>query len=288
MQAGAIVVGTRPERSLGRREGSAGDEDTQRLVEEMWGPIDGTAVTEHRAGKGRVVWRQPLPALLQSLALPPDFEYTSRSGDAPLVDVHRRSSGDGPDKGRVLRREPAADDRGGPLDVQGVEQATRAMGPRYGRSRPMRSPCARWRLRARVSATRSIGFRVRRVSGPPAGATDHRHHQGPGHDREHDPLPFEASSSYPDVADTFTIGVWVKPENNVMLSTAGFMEHAQDSVDRWYAVCPPPGERGTVRAMSHAAWPSGVMVSLSGSTAVAFPFSGWPHQRPSPAGRTWR
>ena len=242
MQAGAIVVGTRPERSLGRREGAAGDEDTQRLVEEMWGPIDGTAVTEHRAGKGRVVWGQPLPALLQSLALPPDFEYTSRSGDAPLVYVHRRSSGDGPDTENAYF---VANQRRTTEEVLCTFRVSNRQPELWDPVTGDHGPCAlhaldgdRVRASLQLAPSGSV-FVVFRDPTPARRITAIT--KGPDTIVNTTPFPAKLRVLHPDVTDTFTIGVWVKPENNVMLSTEGFMEHVQDPVDRWVRGLPSGG-----------------------------------------------
>jgi len=83
--AGATIVGPPPVRSPSLADFPAGDEEVRRIAREMWGEIDGRKVTEHRLGLGRVVWGQPLSAVLP----PPDFDYDRSAGDV-LAFAHRR------------------------------------------------------------------------------------------------------------------------------------------------------------------------------------------------------
>jgi hypothetical protein len=66
------------------------DKEIRRLADELWGNLDGTTVTERSFGKGRVFWGQPLSAVLGRLKVNPDFEVSSRSGDATINYIHRR------------------------------------------------------------------------------------------------------------------------------------------------------------------------------------------------------
>jgi hypothetical protein len=66
------------------------DAEVRRLASEVWGDLNGTTVTERALGKGRVFWGQPMRAILDKLNVKPDFEYASRSADAPINWIHRR------------------------------------------------------------------------------------------------------------------------------------------------------------------------------------------------------
>jgi hypothetical protein len=61
----------------------------QRIANEVWGSLDGTSVTERSFGRGRVFWGQSVQAVLDKLDLKPDFEFTSRSGNAEMNYIHR-------------------------------------------------------------------------------------------------------------------------------------------------------------------------------------------------------
>ena len=70
---GATVLGPRPTASPSLSGYPGCDQEVAGLAAELWGDIDGTSVTEHRLGKGKVVWGRPLPAILSDLQTAPDF-----------------------------------------------------------------------------------------------------------------------------------------------------------------------------------------------------------------------
>ena len=110
VEAGATVVGPRVLKSPSLSGYPDCDAEVKRLADELWGDSDGIRVTEHRLGKGRVMWKQsgakdvPPPAaratasgpeqygdfgivasLLSTMRISPDFE-----SDAMLRYTHRR------------------------------------------------------------------------------------------------------------------------------------------------------------------------------------------------------
>ncbi len=285
VQGGLVIVGRRPGRSPGLQGGRGDDEEVRRIAAEMWGDIDGGAVTEHRFGKGRVVWGQALAAVLASLDLPPDFESSSRSGDAPLVFIHRRSAGNDPEADvyfvsnqrrsreevvctfRVSGRQPEAWDpvtgAQAPLDVWqaggGRTRVPLVLGPSGSMFVVFRSPAAPRATAIDRGGTTLIGTR---------------------------PFPAGARARHERVASAFTIALWAKPENSVMLSAAGFMEHVLDPWTDGYAIYPPPGE--TLYGAGHATcglaigrngvavWEHASRVPVFGFAAPAA-LAGWTH-----------
>ncbi len=87
--AGLTLVGPPPERSPSLESYPGCDQVVAALAAELWGDCNGTSVTEHRFGKGRVVWGQTMEQVLASLDLKPDFEFAA-VGDRPLKYIHRR------------------------------------------------------------------------------------------------------------------------------------------------------------------------------------------------------
>jgi hypothetical protein len=83
--AGATVVGPPPDHSPSLAEYPRCDEEIRRLVVELWGNCDGKNLTEHRFGKGRVVWGQTPEEVLAADGVPPDFESTVLTDTAPAV-----------------------------------------------------------------------------------------------------------------------------------------------------------------------------------------------------------
>jgi hypothetical protein len=86
VNAGAVVYGPKPVKSPSLTGYPQSDQTISELAEKVWGPCDGTTVTEHAYGKGKVIWGAPLQS---ALSAGPDFA----SASANLLYIHRH---DGP------------------------------------------------------------------------------------------------------------------------------------------------------------------------------------------------
>ena len=84
VEAGATVVGRKPDRAPGLAGYPACDDEVRALADGIWGACDGAAVKERSYGKGRVVWGIPLNDILRDRGLGPDF----RALDIPNADQH--------------------------------------------------------------------------------------------------------------------------------------------------------------------------------------------------------
>jgi len=89
VEAGATVVGSRPERAPGLTGYPQCDDEVRKLAGELWGDVDGEQVTERRVGRGRILWGPTLQKILASDGVPPDFEHRSPAPDAHLDYIHR-------------------------------------------------------------------------------------------------------------------------------------------------------------------------------------------------------
>ncbi len=83
--AGATVVGPKPRRAPGLQGYPDCDAQVRTLADEIWGDCDGRTVTEHRLGRGRVVWGRSLEQVFAELSLPPDVD----ASDPKLRWIHR-------------------------------------------------------------------------------------------------------------------------------------------------------------------------------------------------------
>lgn len=83
--AGATVFGPRPTASPSLTDFPKCDAEVTRLAAEVWGNCDGQIVTEHPFGKGRVLYGQPLAAVLAQLTVTPDF-----TANVKLNWIHRQ------------------------------------------------------------------------------------------------------------------------------------------------------------------------------------------------------
>ncbi|HEY0779247.1 MAG TPA: glycosyl hydrolase [Gemmatirosa sp.] len=88
--AGATVIAPPPigDPSLG--DGPAGDDSVRALAREVWGHIDGTTVTEHAYGRGKVSWGTPVAEVLAA-DTPPDVTVDGQGPDARHRWIHRRA-----------------------------------------------------------------------------------------------------------------------------------------------------------------------------------------------------
>lgn len=74
VQAGAVIIGPKPEKSPSLSRYPRCDEQVRRLADKVWGNCDGVTVKEHRYGKGKVIWGKPVHQVLAEMGIPPDFE----------------------------------------------------------------------------------------------------------------------------------------------------------------------------------------------------------------------
>ncbi len=91
IEAGATVIGPRPERAPGLTGFPRADEEVRRLAVEVWGEASGAGVKERKFGGGRIVWGRTTAEVLAGDGVPPDFEV--RGGER--LDFIHRDLGDG-------------------------------------------------------------------------------------------------------------------------------------------------------------------------------------------------
>ena len=82
--AGATVDGPRPTESPSLTDYPKCDRVVAEIGRAVWGDCDGIHVTEHRFGKGQVVWNRPLPHVLAAMGIQPDFSVLA-ANKGPLV-----------------------------------------------------------------------------------------------------------------------------------------------------------------------------------------------------------
>ncbi len=73
VEAGATVVGPRPQKSPALSNFPACDEQVKKLADRLWGDCDGEKTKEHALGKGRVFCGETAEQVLGSLKVPLDF-----------------------------------------------------------------------------------------------------------------------------------------------------------------------------------------------------------------------
>jgi hypothetical protein len=90
VQAGATVVGPKPNQTPGLTAYPASDQELNEIANDMWANLDGTSMTTRAYGKGKVVWGLPLQRVLKANNVLPDMD-----ANRPLEEVswiHRHES----------------------------------------------------------------------------------------------------------------------------------------------------------------------------------------------------
>ncbi|QJW89833.1 glycosyl hydrolase family 43 [Spirosoma taeanense] len=235
---GLLVVGNRPEHSLGLQSAANGDAEFRQIMSELWGTGNGSSAGENRLGKGRVFWGQPLTTLLQTLAIKPDVDVSSRSGDAPITFIHRRINDT--DVYFLANQRRTTEELVCTFRVAGRQPEL------WDADTGQITPVSVYELtdgRVRMPLVLSPAGSVFVVFRSPAAP---KRIQAVLKDRT--PLlttkPFSANSRklYKDVTNNFTLSLWAKPELNVMLSTRGLMEGVAAPWTDNYAIYPASGQ----------------------------------------------
>jgi hypothetical protein len=94
VEAGATLVAPPPLGTPSLSDGPAGDDSVRAIVRAVWGGVNGTTVTEHAFGKGRVVWGRPVADVLASASVGPDVAFRGASdgaADTTIAWIHRRA-----------------------------------------------------------------------------------------------------------------------------------------------------------------------------------------------------
>ncbi len=94
VEAGATVVGPKPERSNSLRGFPDCDREIADLAERIWGDCDGDKIRSHQYGKGKVVWNKPLKEVLSDMGVPPDFSVEGAGNEDQHIDYIHRKTGD--------------------------------------------------------------------------------------------------------------------------------------------------------------------------------------------------
>lgn len=90
VNAGAVVLGPKPNRSPSLQNYPSADGQVQKMAAELWGDIDGTAVKMHKYGKGMVLNGMTLQQALDAIKVIPDFKT---SGTDSALFIHRTLPG---------------------------------------------------------------------------------------------------------------------------------------------------------------------------------------------------
>lgn len=90
IEAGATIVGRKPERSNSLQGFPNCDQEVQDLAATIWGSCDGDKIRTNSFGKGKVIWNRPLNEVLAEMGVAPDFSVQGIPNEDRQIDyIHR-------------------------------------------------------------------------------------------------------------------------------------------------------------------------------------------------------
>ncbi|HEV2455141.1 MAG TPA: glycosyl hydrolase, partial [Verrucomicrobiae bacterium] len=89
VRAGATVMGPVPQHSPSLDDYPACDRQVAKIAGQLWANCNGRTILQHRSGKGRIVWGEPLADVFAEQNLKPDFEFQNDDPATKLVYTHR-------------------------------------------------------------------------------------------------------------------------------------------------------------------------------------------------------
>lgn len=88
VQAGATVIGPRPEKDSGLKDYPRCDQQIQQLAATVWGKCDGKTIKQQVYGKGKIYWNVPVREVLKEKGVGPDLICDNENA---FIDfIHRR------------------------------------------------------------------------------------------------------------------------------------------------------------------------------------------------------
>ena len=275
VQQGMILVGEKPERSAGLSDYKDNDAEFENIVRELWG--------SRRKAEGFVYEAKSLGTLLQEHKIPPDFEYNSRSGSAPVLYIHRKVGND--DIYFVSNQRRSYEEIVATFRVQ--KKQPELWDPVTGKITPvalydLRDNRVRMPLQLEPYGSLFVVFR-NKAYGENLVAIE-KDNELLLSSSEFTSLPPKLYSK--EVQNNFTISFWAKPEINILLQPNFTLGSIVQPWTEYYAIFPPTGKQ--LYGEGHAS--CGVTVGRNGIAvwenengtpilvlAIPVAISGWGH-----------
>lgn len=89
VEAGAIVIGSKPDRDPGLNNYPECDEEVKKTATYLWGEQESNGLTEKKVGKGQIINGRTLRDVLLSYDVIPDFEVIDAGSDIFIDYIHR-------------------------------------------------------------------------------------------------------------------------------------------------------------------------------------------------------
>lgn len=283
VEQGLIIVGARPLQTLGLRTHSVDNErEFDRLCDLLWG---NTSVVNHSVGKGKVFWNIPLKKVLEQIQLIPDFEVVNNPNNAPIRYIHRQI-GDAEayfiSNQRRTKEEIVCNFR-----VKGkIPEFWNPITGERSRALVYKINEETISVPVRLEEYGSIFIIFRSdISGQNSVQSIYKEDRCLV-DASGNATNMLAGTTFPDVNNSFSIALWVKPESDAMLNIDNPMGYIPHPWTEYYAIYPSCGEQ--LYGEGHAT--CGLAIGRNGvavwenekgypefKMAVEKPISGWTH-----------
>lgn len=231
---GMIMVGKKPEYALGLQQYKGNQFKT--IADSLWG--SGEAIQKN-VGKGQVFWGTSLATFLANLRIKPAFQFTSHSGDAPVLFTHRRT---------------------GEADIFFISNQRRTFEDLVGVFRVKNKQPEKWDPATGQTILMSlydvaedeirVPFRLEPYGSlfilfrtPAAGQRLLTVKKGNEVALTTKPFPVHPRTLYHEVRDNFTITLWAKPEMNIMTRSSIHMGNVKHLYTEFYAIYPSGGRQ---------------------------------------------
>lgn len=276
VKQGINIAGPKPSRTPGLSRFPDEDKELMELANEIWGDLDGEIKTERSYGSGKVFWGEPIEAVLKKLDIRPDFEFTSRSGDAPINYIHRTI--EGKDIYFIANRRRSSEELVCTFRVHG--RKPEFWDPESGEIISV-SVFEIWEDKIRIpirltpAGSLFVVFDKPSSSGLVKVSKDGKEVSGTA------PFAVIKKGLYPDVTNNFSVSVWIKPD----------VEISMEKTESWlsglisFVFYPPAGE--SLYGEGHSAvgliaGRNGILViersqEMKGVLSIPKPISGWSH-----------
>lgn len=287
VEQGLIIVGARPQQTVGLQSYSVIEEkEFEQLCDELWGKA-ATTVVDRSVGKGRIFWETSLnlEQVLEKIQLRPDFEVITDSISAPIRYIHRQIGES--DVYFVANQQRTSKELICNFRVKGkIPEFWNPISGERTRAMVYQTNEETISVPVQLEAYGSV-FVVFRSDLPEQKAIRSIHKDGK--------CLIDASAistegwkqaAYPDIRDNFSISLWVKPESDAMLNIDNPMGYIPYPWTEYYAIYPSGGE--LLYGAGHAT--CGLAVGRNGvavwenekgypefKMGVEKPISGWSH-----------